>query len=113
MCLWRRLALDKGVAAEPVVVDYVHIRPGAALVAVGSRVRAGQPICLSGNVGFSPEPHVHLEVHPAAVPMGPSLPLEFDCVGAGVFTPRAGRWYTEAGEAPAPGGGGAAAGAPS
>ena len=105
----RRLALDAGATAEPVVVDYVHIRPGAALVAVGTAVRAGQPICLSGNVGFSPEPHVHLEVHPAAVPMGPSLPLEFDC-GAGVaFTPKAGCWYTEAGEAPAPGGGGAAA----
>jgi murein DD-endopeptidase MepM/ murein hydrolase activator NlpD len=52
------------------VADYVHIQPGSALVPLGTRVKAGDPICLSGSVGFSPEPHLHLEVHPLDDPMG-------------------------------------------
>ena len=32
-----------------------------------SRVKGGEPVCRSGSVGFSPEPHLHLEAHPASV----------------------------------------------
>jgi|EP01047_Picozoa_sp_COSAG01_P042728 hypothetical protein len=37
--------------AGGVVVDYVHIRPGSALVSVGEIVTAGQALCHSGSVG--------------------------------------------------------------
>ena len=80
----------------------MHIRPGPALVSVGTRVRGGDPICLSGSVGFSPEPHLHLEAHPASAPMGPSLPLSFPSAGGEDFTPEAGRWYAAEGEVPSP-----------
>ena len=32
-------------------MDYVHIRPGSALVSVGEIVTAGQALCHSGSVG--------------------------------------------------------------
>ena len=52
------LALADGRFAE-----YVHIRGGSAVVAVGQRVVAGQQLCESGDVGFCPTPHLHLQLH--------------------------------------------------
>ena len=89
--------------------DYVHIQAGSACVEVGARVVAGQQLCLSGSVGFSPEPHLHLELHHAHDPMGPSLPFAFITTATEVaraadggevaaFTPTAGRWWDSTGE---------------
>jgi murein DD-endopeptidase MepM/ murein hydrolase activator NlpD len=39
--------------------DYGHVRRGSALVHVGDRVRAGQPIARVGNSGASGFPHLH------------------------------------------------------
>ena len=47
-------------------VEYVHIKKSSAAVAPGDRVTAGQPICLSGDVGFCPSPHLHIQVNPEA-----------------------------------------------
>lgn len=41
---------------------YAHLKPEGVLVRVGQRVRAGQPIGLSGNTGFTTGPHLHFVV---------------------------------------------------
>ena len=38
-----------------------------AVALVCRHVRGGDAVCRSGSVGFSPEPHLHLEAHPASV----------------------------------------------
>eukprot|EP00906_Rhabdomonas_costata_P013256 RCo019053 len=49
--LWNSItvALDVGVW-----VDFVHVMQGSAAVRVGEKVRPGQVLCLSGDVGFCP-----------------------------------------------------------
>lgn len=49
-------------AAPGVYALVAHLRKGSIAVAVGDRVRAGQPIAACGNSGSSTEPHVHLQL---------------------------------------------------
>ncbi|HTQ30749.1 MAG TPA: M23 family metallopeptidase [Opitutaceae bacterium] len=42
--------------------EYVHLKKNGALVALGSDVRAGQPIAISGATGFTSGPHLHFAV---------------------------------------------------
>ena len=51
---------------------YGHLTHQGALVDVGAAVTRGQPIALSGNSGFSTQPHLHFEVVKCTVP-APSL----------------------------------------
>eukprot|EP01124_Arcella_intermedia_P007692 TRINITY_DN14754_c0_g1_i1.p1 TRINITY_DN14754_c0_g1~~TRINITY_DN14754_c0_g1_i1.p1 ORF type:complete len:318 (+),score=58.71 TRINITY_DN14754_c0_g1_i1:97-1050(+) len=44
-------------------VEYVHIKKGSVVLKVGMRVKEGDKICESGNVGFCPEPHLHLQMY--------------------------------------------------
>jgi murein DD-endopeptidase MepM/ murein hydrolase activator NlpD len=81
-------AAARAAGYVPVQIDYVHVAPGSARVSVGDRVEGGAVLCLSGKVGFSPEPHVHIEVHRSADPTGPSLLVSFDPDGEAF--PRAG-----------------------
>lgn len=82
-----------------VIVEYLHIAHGSACVAPGDAVRKGQVLCATGDIGFAPEPHIHIELHSADDPDGPSLPLRFaSCSMAGSFVPVAGRWYSSEGE---------------
>ena len=39
-----------------------HLKQGSARVAVGQRVKRGQPIAQVGNSGSSSEPHLHVQV---------------------------------------------------
>jgi murein DD-endopeptidase MepM/ murein hydrolase activator NlpD len=41
---------------------YAHLKTDGVHVRVGQRVRAGQPIGLSGNTGFTTGPHLHFAV---------------------------------------------------
>lgn len=52
--------------------------PNSSKVKVGQRVRAGETLCLSGTVGFSPEPHLHFEIHQSEDLRGPSVLFEFE-----------------------------------
>jgi len=43
-------------------VEYVHIKHRSILVNIGERVSKGTLLCSAGAVGFSPKPHLHLQV---------------------------------------------------
>lgn len=58
--------------------SYYHLDTNGALVEVGERVCAGEPIARSGNTGFSTGPHLHFQVEDA---FGYSLPLYFEDLG--------------------------------
>lgn len=81
------------------VVEYLHTLPGSAKIKVGDSVQRGQVLCETGDIGFAPEPHLHIELHAVDDSEGPSLPLHF---GVGRFVPLAGRWYSSDGEVPPP-----------
>jgi murein DD-endopeptidase MepM/ murein hydrolase activator NlpD len=42
--------------------EYLHLQKNGALVHVGDTVTTGQAIALSGNTGYTSEPHVHFMV---------------------------------------------------
>ena len=119
------LQLDDGGA----IIELVHVRAHSARVAPGARVVRGQPLCEVGDAGFCPVPHLHIEAHATSERRAPSIPLAFACHPradeataptapspaaapsdeppmegciAVAFTPVAGRWYDECGEAPPP-----------
>ncbi|CAE8693617.1 unnamed protein product [Polarella glacialis] len=83
------------------IVDYLHTLPGSARFKAGDVVRQGQVLCESGDIGFAPEPHLHIELHDSNDADGPSLPLSFGH-GRCAFVPVAGRWYSPDGEASPP-----------
>lgn len=62
-------------ADEEVYVEYVHIHKEGVLVAVGDEVQRGQVICQSGEAGFCPEPHLHLQVQRGREPDAASVPI--------------------------------------
>eukprot|EP00941_MAST-03F_sp_MAST-3F-sp1_P002713 g2713.t1 len=64
---------------EKRIVEYVHIKTDSVLVTPGDRVVAGQKICESGDVGFCPEPHLHLQMHLSAEPKAPTIPFAVRC----------------------------------
>jgi len=84
------------------VVEYLHTFAGSSRVRPGDVVHRGQVLCETGDVGFAPEPHLHIELHDAADAEGPSVPLHFG--GKSAFVPVAGRWYAAEGEVPPPSG---------
>jgi Peptidase family M23 len=68
---------------------YGHIRQGGSLVRVGQRVKQGDVICESGNVGYSLSPHLHFHVGRG----DETIPVSFaDVAGDGI--PRGLRRYT-------------------
>jgi len=54
-----------------------HLKPGSAKVAVGDKVRAGQPIAQVGTSGSSLFPHLHYELATSAGTKGEGLPSQF------------------------------------
>ncbi|CAE8633792.1 unnamed protein product [Polarella glacialis] len=92
---WNQVTVlqDDGALAE-----YVHIQAGSASarVKVGDAVRRGQPICCSGDAGFCPTPHLHLEIHLEEGEAAPSIPFRFQGA-SGPFRCEEGERYTAAG----------------
>ena len=75
--------------------EYVHVQAGSACVEAGDRVVAGQRLCLSGDVGFCPRPHLHLQMHESSDQSAPTVKFAFlrgDGSGEHYF-PEAGRYY--------------------
>jgi Peptidase family M23 len=54
-----------------------HLKPGSLKVAVGDKVRAGQPIAQVGTSGSSLFPHLHYELATSAGTEGEGLPSQF------------------------------------
>lgn len=115
---WNSLMLH--VASAGLYVEYVHIAPGSAKVAVGDTVAAGEVLCTSGDVGFCPVPHLHIQAHRSRDKDAPTVPFRFapsgQCAasasasapsssgtgagggagaqaGDGGYLPKAGGWY--------------------
>jgi murein DD-endopeptidase MepM/ murein hydrolase activator NlpD len=98
--------------ADGTHAEYVHTAAGSARVAVGDAVAAGQHIADSGDVGFCPEPHLHLQLHASGATDAPTLRFALRCdsgggasgggAGASFFEPQAGLFYGAGGEAPRP-----------
>jgi murein DD-endopeptidase MepM/ murein hydrolase activator NlpD len=77
-------------------VEYVHVQAGSACVEAGDRVTTGETLCLSGDVGFCPRPHLHIQMHESSDPCAPTVKFAFlrgDGSGGGHYFPEAGRFY--------------------
>ena len=75
---WNSILLKKD--GEEIYVEYVHISKEGLCVMAGDAVTSGQRICSSGDVGFCPEPHLHMQVHrsdSSVVRDAPSVPITF------------------------------------
>jgi len=82
------LHLDDGT-----YVEYVHIETGSCRVQPGDRVQEGQQVCVSGNVGFCPTPHLHIQMHTSAGQDAPTVPFVFRTPSNTTFVPHAGAFY--------------------
>ena len=83
------LQLDDGV-----FVEYVHIQHGSCKVKEGDRVVAGQVLCESGDVGFCPTPHLHLQMHGSGAKDSPTIPFALEGPeGTEPYVATAGEWY--------------------
>ena len=88
---------DETAGVPPLVCEYVHIDAGSARVKVGQRVRAGDVVCATGSVGFTPEPHLHFQVARGSTKTAQTVPFRFMAEGGVAFVPVAGVAYTAAG----------------
>ncbi|CAJ1370826.1 unnamed protein product [Effrenium voratum] len=77
--------------------EYVHVEANSAQVGVGSQVRRGQVLARSGDVGFCPTAHLHVELHLSDEPKAPSVPFGFR-TAQGEFRCEEGKWYAAEGE---------------
>lgn len=88
---------DDGLLAE-----YVHILADSARVAPGDRVSAGQPLCESGDAGFCPTPHLHLQLQEGEEDSAPTVLFALLDHEGNPYFPVAGKWYGSRGEMEAP-----------
>lgn len=93
--------------------EYIHL--GAVAVTEGQTVPQGGLLGASGDAGFAPEPHLHVQVAGSGAADAATVPwaLRGRAGGGGgglvAVVPAAGRWYDACGEhaaADGPGGGG-------
>lgn len=74
-------------------VEYVHLRVGSARVLPGEAVEAGQVLAESGDAGFCPVPHLHLQCHSSDAPAAHTVPFAFRGPDGAPYVPVCGRSY--------------------
>jgi len=80
---------DDGTFAE-----YLHLKKDGVLVHLGDRVTLDQPIALSGNTGFTTEPHLHFAVfYTLDGSRRKTLPVTFKGNNGESFQPEEGKFY--------------------
>lgn len=84
---------DDGLLAE-----YVHVLAGSALVSVGDRVASGQQLCASGDAGFCPSPHLHLQLQEGEGDSAPTVLFALLDDENSPYFPVAGKFYGPTGE---------------
>ena len=70
---WNSIMI-KALDAE-LYCEYVHVRKDSFRFKLGDKVKKGDVLCESGNVGFCPEPHLHFEIHRSIKPGADSVPI--------------------------------------
>jgi murein DD-endopeptidase MepM/ murein hydrolase activator NlpD len=84
------IAHDDGTIGE-----YLHLERDGVLVEIGDKVKAGHPIALSGNTGYSTVPHLHFGVYsPRDVHRLQSHAITFTTVQGDISKPVEGKKYT-------------------
>ncbi|OLP85927.1 Glycyl-glycine endopeptidase ALE-1 [Symbiodinium microadriaticum] len=95
---WNQITIAQ---VDGTFAEYVHIKEAAAQsLKPGDRVCQGQAIAQSGDVGFCPTPHLHVEVHLREGRDADSVPFGFRG-RQGTFQCEEGTWYTADGPEPA------------
>lgn len=74
--------------------DYVHLKHRGVLVHIGDSVNAGDRLGLSGNTGYSSEPHLHFAVSKPTYFDSETLPVMFLGPEGTTILPREGKTYT-------------------
>ncbi len=58
-------------------ITIAHLACGSVRVTQGSWIAEGSVIGLCGNSGYSPLPHIHIQVQHGALPSAPTIPFSF------------------------------------
>ncbi|MDO8653707.1 MAG: M23 family metallopeptidase [Undibacterium sp.] len=82
-----RILHDDGTWAE-----YAHLKNYSSNIYPGQRIDAGVAIGLSGNSGFSTEPHLHFQINVNDKGKIISLPFQFWSKREGLITPSYKKW---------------------
>jgi len=93
--LWNSMIIKMD---DGIFVEYVHIRNRSALVKVGDRVVQGQKICESGDVGFCPQPHLHIQMHTSKEKNAPTVKFALKDIDGNKYFPEAGKYYSKQGQ---------------
>lgn len=75
----------------------MHIKPNSVQLAVGERVKRGEKICESGEAGFCPEPHLHIQMHTSQDKNAETVKFSLLDSNGDSYFPQAGKLYNSAG----------------
>ncbi|CAE7640260.1 unnamed protein product, partial [Symbiodinium sp. CCMP2456] len=94
---WNQITIAQ---VDGTFAEYVHIKAATQSLKPGDRVCQGQAIAQSGDVGFCPTPHLHVEVHLREGRDADSVLFGFRGT-QGAFHCEEGTWYAADGPEPA------------